>query len=79
MCFLFPTLYLCFSVKNPNLDPTDDFMTNSEKEFEKAMRPQGFFEFQGQDRIVDNLKVFIAAAKQRGEALDHVLLHGPPG
>jgi Holliday junction DNA helicase RuvB len=69
VCFLFPTLYLCFSVKNPNLDPTDDFMTNSEKEFEKAMRPQGFFEFQGQDRIVDNLKVFIAAAKQRGEAL----------
>lgn len=66
-------------MKNPNLDPTDDFMSNSEKEFEKAMRPQGFFEFQGQERIVDNLKVFIAAAKQRGEALDHVLLHGPPG
>jgi holliday junction DNA helicase RuvB len=66
-------------VKNPNLDPNDDFMSSSEKEFEKAMRPQGFFEFQGQDRIVDNLKVFIAAAKQRGEALDHVLLHGPPG
>jgi holliday junction DNA helicase RuvB len=66
-------------VKNPNLDPSDDFMSSSEKEFEKAMRPQGFFEFQGQDRIVDNLKVFISAAKQRGEALDHVLLHGPPG
>jgi len=66
-------------VKNPNLEPTDDFMSSSEKEFEKAMRPQGFFEFEGQDRIVDNLKVFIAAAKQRGEALDHVLLHGPPG
>lgn len=66
-------------MKNPNLEPTDDFMSSSEKEFEKAMRPQGFFEFEGQDRIVDNLKVFIAAAKQRGEALDHVLLHGPPG
>lgn len=66
-------------MKNPNLDPSDDFMSSSEKEFEKAMRPQGFFEFQGQDRIVDNLKVFISAAKQRGEALDHVLLHGPPG
>lgn len=66
-------------MKNPNLDPSDEFMSSSEKEFEKAMRPQGFFEFQGQDRIVDNLKVFISAAKQRGEALDHVLLHGPPG
>ncbi len=66
-------------MKNPNLEPTDDFMSSSEKEFEKAMRPQGFFEFQGQERIVDNLKVFISAAKQRGEALDHVLLHGPPG
>ncbi len=64
---------------NPNLDPTEEFMSNSEKELEKVLRPRGFFEFQGQDRIIDNLKVFIAAAKQRGEALDHVLLHGPPG
>jgi len=66
-------------VKNPNLDPTGNFMTGSEKELEKVLRPQGFFEFSGQERIIDNLKIFIAAAKQRGEALDHVLLHGPPG
>lgn len=54
-------------------------MAGSEKEFEKALRPQGFFEFAGQEKIVENLKIFIAAASQRGEALDHVLLHGPPG
>ncbi len=64
---------------NPNLDPTEDNLSNSEKELEKVLRPQGFFEFQGQDKLVDNLKVFITAAKQRGDALDHVLLHGPPG
>jgi Holliday junction DNA helicase RuvB len=66
-------------VQNPNLDPTEDNLSNSEKELEKVLRPQGFFEFQGQDKLVDNLKVFITAAKQRGDALDHVLLHGPPG
>ncbi len=66
-------------VKNPNLDASGDFMSGSDKELEKVLRPQGFFEFRGQDRIIDNLKVFIAAARQRGDALDHVLLHGPPG
>ena len=66
-------------MQNPNLDPTEDNLSNSEKELEKVLRPQGFFEFQGQDKLVDNLKVFITAAKQRGDALDHVLLHGPPG
>lgn len=54
-------------------------MSSTEKEVEKALRPQGFTEFSGQDRIVENLRIFIAAARQRGEALDHVLLHGPPG
>ena len=66
-------------MQNPNLDPSEDNLSNSEKELEKVLRPQGFFEFQGQDKLVDNLKVFITAAKQRGDALDHVLLHGPPG
>lgn len=66
-------------MQNPNLDPTENNLSNSEKELEKVLRPQGFFEFQGQDKLVDNLKVFITAAKQRGDALDHVLLHGPPG
>ncbi len=50
-----------------------------EKEFEKALRPYGFDEFAGQQKIIENLKVFITAAKQRGETLDHVLLTGPPG
>lgn len=50
-----------------------------EKEFEKALRPLSFLDFTGQLKIVDNIKVFVQAAKQRSEPLDHVLLHGPPG
>ncbi len=50
-----------------------------EKEFEKALRPLSFDDFEGQQKIVDNIKVFVQAAKQRNEPLDHVLLHGPPG
>ena len=50
-----------------------------EKDFERALRPLSFDDFAGQDKIVENLKVFVEAAKMRGEALDHVLLHGPPG
>ena len=49
------------------------------EDFEHALRPKGFEDFRGQDQIVDNLKVFIQAAKERQDALDHVLLHGPPG
>ena len=54
---------------------------NSERDgdFEKALRPSRFDAFSGQEKIVENLKVFVAAAKMRGEALDHLLLHGPPG
>lgn len=48
-------------------------------DFEGKIRPQGFGEFSGQEKILENLKVFVKAAKLRGEALDHVLLHGPPG
>ncbi|NUN69761.1 MAG: Holliday junction branch migration DNA helicase RuvB [Bacteroidetes bacterium] len=51
----------------------------AEKEFENKLRPAGFDDFSGQQKIVDNLKIFIAAAKKRGESLDHVLLTGPPG
>src|ERR1044071_6746656 len=51
----------------------------TEKEFEKALRPLSFSDFTGQLKIVDNIKVFVEAAKQRSEPLDHVLLHGPPG
>lgn len=50
-----------------------------EREIEKALRPSEFDSFSGQDKVVENLKVFVAAARMRGEALDHLLLHGPPG
>ena len=50
-----------------------------DKEYEIALRPKQFEDFSGQDGIVDNLKIFVAAAKMRDESLDHVLLHGPPG
>ena len=49
------------------------------EDFEHALRPKGFEDFRGQDQIVGNLKIFIQAAKEREDALDHVLLHGPPG
>ena len=48
-------------------------------DFERALRPQRFEDFSGQEKIVENLRVFVAAARMRGEALDHLLLHGPPG
>jgi len=64
---------------NPNLNPEEENLTPSEKEAEKALRPVLFDDFSGQESVIDNLKVFVLAAKQRQEALDHVLLHGPPG
>ncbi|MFM2224321.1 MAG: Holliday junction branch migration helicase RuvB [Bacteroidota bacterium] len=66
-------------MRNQNLNNDKENLTPTDKEIEKVLRPQGFDEFSGQDKIVENLVVFIQAAKQRGEALDHVLLHGPPG
>jgi len=54
-------------------------LSATEKEIEKALRPLSFSDFTGQQKVVDNIKVFVQAAKQRLEALDHVLLHGPPG
>ena len=66
-------------MENVNLDPNEDHLTPGEKEIEKVLRPKEFDEFKGQPKIVENLTIFIQAAKQRGEALDHVLLHGPPG
>lgn len=61
------------------LKSENEGMSATEKEFEKALRPLSFEDFTGQQKVVDNVKVFVQAAKQRGEALDHVLLHGPPG
>ena len=57
---------------NEHFDATD-------KDIDKALRPLSFDDFTGQEKILENLKVFVAAAKMRGDALDHVLLHGPPG
>lgn len=54
-------------------------MPQGEKDIEKALRPSEFDSFSGQEKVVENLKVFVAAARMRGEALDHLLLHGPPG
>lgn len=64
---------------NEHLDPSPEKLSNTEKEIEKVLRPSGFDDFTGQYKVVENLKIFVEAAKQRGEALDHVLLHGPPG
>ncbi|HAT61293.1 MAG TPA: Holliday junction branch migration DNA helicase RuvB [Prevotella sp.] len=61
-----------FDVRNENISP-------AEKEFENALRPLHFNDFSGQKNVVDNLRVFVEAAKYRGEPLDHTLLHGPPG
>lgn len=60
-------------------DFRDSEISNSDQELEKVLRPKDFDDFTGQDKVVDNLKVFVAAAKKRDESLDHVLLHGPPG
>ncbi len=65
-------------MRNPNLNSEPD-QKSAEHEIERVLRPQQFDDFTGQDKIIENLKIFVAAAKQRGEALDHVLLHGPPG
>lgn len=66
-------------MSNPNLHPSDENYSSEEQQYEKALRPKMLGDFSGQPKIVENLKIFIAAAKMRGEALDHVLLHGPPG
>jgi holliday junction DNA helicase RuvB len=62
-----------------DFDYRDEQLNTTDKEFEKVLRPKSFDDFTGQRKVVDNLKVFVAAAKQRSESLDHVLLHGPPG
>jgi len=61
-----------FNIRNEGLSAAD-------KEFERQLRPLSFNDFKGQKQVIENLSVFVTAAKQRGESLDHVLLHGPPG
>jgi Holliday junction DNA helicase RuvB len=61
-----------------SFDPRQE-RENKDKDFEYQIRPKDFSEFSGQEKIIENLKIFVKAAIMRGEALDHVLLHGPPG
>jgi len=64
---------------NENLDPNPGRLSNTDRDIERALRPQAFEDFTGQAKILENLNIFVKAARLRGEALDHVLLHGPPG
>ena len=64
---------------NENLNPSSENLSPSEKEFENNLRPNSFAEFQGQSHVIENLKIFVQAANERNDALDHTLFHGPPG
>ena len=64
---------------NESLDPTKENLNPDEVEIDKALRPLNFNDFNGQKSVIDNLKIFVEAANQRSDALDHTLLHGPPG
>ncbi len=64
---------------NDNLDPTGSSFSQEELDIERALRPITFDDFTGQEQVLENLKVFVQAANQRNEALDHTLFHGPPG
>ena len=64
---------------NEILDASGEHLSNGEREIEQVLRPTRFDSFAGQGKVVENLKIFVEAAKKRGEALDHTLLHGPPG
>lgn len=64
---------------NPNLNRDSEGLSAADKEFENNIRPRQIDEFSGQPQVIENLVIFIKAAKIRGEALDHVLFHGPPG
>ena len=64
---------------NQHLDPTDENLSPEEHDIEKALRPLTFDDFSGQDQVLENLQIFVEAAVERNEALDHTLFHGPPG
>ena len=64
---------------NENLEPTSTNHSSEELEIDKALRPLTFLDFSGQDSVIKNLDVFVAASNKRNDALDHTLLHGPPG
>ena len=62
-----------------NFDIREEQFSNREREFENILRPLRFSDFSGQNKVVENLSIFVQAARLRGEPLDHTLLHGPPG
>src|ERR687890_2074520 len=64
---------------NPNLNSNKESLNVAEAEFENNIRPKEIEDFAGQPQLIENLRIFIKAAKLRGEALDHILFHGPPG
>jgi Holliday junction DNA helicase RuvB len=64
---------------NDNLNPNSDALNPTDRDIEKVLRPVEFGDFTGQEKVLENLRIFVEAALQREEALDHVLLHGPPG
>lgn len=64
---------------NEHLDPNAENLSHTDRDIERVLRPQAFEDFTGQEKILENLNIFVKAAKLRGESLDHVLLHGPPG
>ena len=73
------TYFTIFEGMNAHLDPTAENLSREELEIERVLRPATFEDFAGQDRVLENLKVFVQAANLRKEALDHTLFHGPPG
>ncbi len=64
---------------NEHLNPENENYSNEELDVEKKLRPLSFDDFTGQEQAIENLKIFVEAANQREEALDHTLFHGPPG
>ena len=66
-------------MQNANLNSEPANTTPADKEFENTIRPSAIDDFSGQPQLIENLSIFIKAAKLRGEALDHILFHGPPG
>ena len=69
----------CTELESDEENDTEKLNLKAKKEIEKALRPLSFDDFTGQHKVVENIKIFVQAAKQRAESLDHVLLHGPPG
>ena len=77
--FVFLLICTIFATMDETFDIRQQEISSAEKDFENALRPLKFADFSGQKAVVENLEVFVEAAKYRGEPLDHTLLHGPPG